>query len=55
MKYFIMKQDPRFDDQAKTNDCGGLDPLELIEGKRLAIQDELTIKLSPRVVIAEAI
>jgi len=47
MKYFIMKQDPRFDDQAKTSDCGGLDPLELIDGKELPDPGELTIKLSP--------
>lgn len=48
MKYFIMKQDPRFNDQATTNDSGGLDPLELIDGKILPNPGELTVKLSPR-------
>ncbi|WP_318500594.1 imm11 family protein [Formosa sp. PL04] len=43
-----MKQDPRFDDQAKTSDCGGLDPLDLIDGKLIDDPGEVMVKLSPR-------
>ncbi|MDW5289556.1 imm11 family protein [Formosa sp. PL04] len=48
MKYYIIKQDPRISDQATTIDSGGLDPLELLDGKILPEPSELNIKLSPR-------
>ncbi len=48
MKYYILKQDPRIEEQPKTSDCGGLDPLDFIDGKVLADPGELHIKLSPR-------
>jgi len=48
MKYHILKQDPRIEEQPKTSDCGGLDPLDFIDGKVLPDPGELHIKLSPR-------
>jgi len=48
MKYYILKQDPRIEGQPKTSDCGGLDPLDFIDGKILPVPGELHIKLSPR-------
>ncbi|MDW5289554.1 imm11 family protein [Formosa sp. PL04] len=43
-----MKQDPRISDQATTTDSGGLDPLDLLDGKVLPQPGELNIQLSPR-------
>ena len=48
MKYYIIKQDPRISDQATTIDSGGLDPLDLLDGKVLPDPGELNIQLSPR-------
>lgn len=47
MKYFIMKQDPRFSNNAYTADTGGLDMFELADGLKMEDPGELHINLTP--------